>query len=229
MMIRLRPRTLFVFALLGFMTSPLAVRGGTIVSNLAEPPGAVSPVVVTNDTFWAQQFTSGVPSVLTEIITQLGNFDSGNSGDFALAAALYSTPSAGTLPDGSNLVTTFTFDQNSIPVTGFANVAFSPVGSVGLDPSLYYWFVLTGSSSDDTGGVDWQFTESSSSTGPGSLTGVGRFDTPGPWGLNDSGPFLIEVQGLLPVPEPASWVLGLAGLTVASVGTALSRMRRRTV
>jgi hypothetical protein len=217
-----------MIALLGLCLAPLAARGGTIVSNLAAPPGSFSPVTVTDDTWWAQQFTSGGPAVLTQIITQLGNLDTGNSGDFTLSAALYSVTSASNLPDLGTFVTSFSVNQSSIPTGNFADISFTPTPSpVALDPSLYYWFVLTGSSSDGTGGVDWQFTDTSSTTGPGSLTGVGRYDTPGPWGSNDHGPFVIDVEGRTLVPEPASLLMGTIGLSAFAAVTSLRKLRRR--
>jgi hypothetical protein len=214
-------------ALLSLSATSRTVLGGIIVSNLGEPPSAFSPVSVTSDTFWSQQFTSGEAATLTQIITQLGNLDTGIAGDFTMSAALYSTPGALSLPDSGTLVTTFAFDQTTIPTAGFANIAFSPIGVVTLDPSLYYWFVLTGTSSDGTGQADWQFTDSSGSSGPGSLVAVGRYDVPGPWTFNDSGPFLMAVQGSLAIPEPSSLLLGVLGLSVVTVGATALRLRRQ--
>src|SRR4051794_26162529 len=54
-----RMQAFHLAAVLGLSLCPITARGETLVSNLGNDPGAFSPVSITNDTSWAQQFTSG--------------------------------------------------------------------------------------------------------------------------------------------------------------------------
>jgi hypothetical protein len=125
-----------------------------------------------------------------------------------------------------------TLSQNgSIPPdpTGFANVEFDPVGRVTLDPTRFYWFVLSGSSSDGTGSVEWQFTESTTHGGPGTLPDFASifFDfPPAQWQVVPDSPFLIQVNGTA-VPESSSWILGSLGFAALILVSRWSGWRRR--
>jgi len=223
-MIRQCVRTLALIAVMGVSLSSLGAKGGTIVSNLGNDAGTFSPLTITSETFWAQQFTIGaLPVELSRITAQLGNLDTGRSDDFALFVSLVCTTSASDFPIDGTLVTGFSYTPSDIPADGFADVAFTPGSSVVLDPGQFYWFVITGGSSDGTGSVDWQFTDDPTTTGPGALSGVGRFDVGSGWVANDSGPFVIQVEGAV-IPEPTSWLMGAMGLSAAF---AASRLRRR--
>jgi hypothetical protein len=217
-------RLLSIVALLGFWACPFTARAGQVlVSNLDQPVSGLSPSTIDPGDFWAQQFTSGVAATLTSITTSLGEFDSGNNQNFKLTAQLFQVTSISNTPDQGSLVAGFT-QVGSIP-TGdgnFANVEFDPTHSVSLDPSKFYYFVLSGSSSDGSGAVQWQFTDSTASSGPGTLPNYAFFDGTS-WSQFGGSPFLIEVQGAA-VPEPSSLILGCVGLS-AVVFAARRRMR----
>jgi hypothetical protein len=157
----------------------------------------------------AQEFnTATVAMPLERIFANIGNLDTGTNGDFQLTATLLAD-SSGT-PTGSPLVT-FTFNASSIPTSGFANVEFDPVGTFNLAANTNYWFVLSGSSSDFSGSASWNYTDSTTTTGPGSLPNFNySVDGGTTWNGPFSGsPYLIEVDGA--VPEPTGWVLASIG------------------
>jgi hypothetical protein len=215
-------RFLPIVAVVGFWAFPFTARAGQVlVSNLDQPVSAVSPSTIDTADFWAQQFTSGISATLTSVKASLGEFDSGTNHDFMLTAQLFQVGSSSNTPDQGALVANFT-QVDPIPTgTGnFANVEFDPTSSVSLDPSKFYWFVLSGSSSDGSGATSWAFTDSTTTHGPGSLPNYGFFD--GMWSEFSGSPFLVEVQGQA-VPEPGSLVLGFIGLS-AVVWAARRRM-----
>ncbi len=221
-----RCRLLPLIAVMGFWASPFTARAGEVlVSNLDQVPSAFSPSIIDTADFWAQQFTSGVPSDLVSIKANLGELHSGNNGDFALTARLFEVGSASSTPDLGSLVATFS--QVGLIPTGagnFANVEFDPTGTVSLDQNKFYWFVLSGSSSDGTGAVSWQFTDSTIHSGPGTLPNYAFFSAGGTWTASPGSPFLIGVQGS--VPEPSSLILGCVGFS-AVVFAVRRRMRVR--
>ena len=195
-----------------------------------------SPSVIDSQDSSAQQFTSGISTDLVSITVSLGQLNSGNNGDFALTARLIEVMNAGDAPDMGSVVATLS-QIGSIPTSGFSNVEFDPSGSVSLDASKFYWFALTGASSDPTGGVSWQFSDTTTTSGPGTLPAYG-FDVPGQaWSLfpvnprdESTYPFLIEVIGQGPsVPEPSSLILGCIGLSAALFGRAWTSKRCRSV
>jgi len=196
-----------------------------LVSNLL-PDGVVSsnpfsPVVVDPADTWAQEFTSGVSVNLSSIQASLGQLNSGSNGDFSVTAQLYQVSSAGDSPDQGTLVATLN-QVGAISTSGFTNVEFDPSGTVGLDASKFYWFVLSGASRDGSGGVSWQFSESPINLiGPGSLPNY-AFESGGPpWTIfppTDSPasyPFLIQVNGGA-VPEPGSLTLLLTAIALTA-------------
>jgi hypothetical protein len=217
-----KSRVLSSLAVLIICAQPVTVRGGQVlVSNLGNLPADTSPVSVTTSTFYAQQFQSGVAASLDRIIAQLGDLTTGSNGDFALSASLVAVSSPSLFPDAGTVVTTLDLNPatpipppNPDGSNAFANVEFDPSNPVSLSPSQFYWFVLTGASSDGSGQVDWQFTNDSSFTGPGSLAAThARNDLPGPWFTDTGGPLMIQVEGTPAVPEPTSWVLGTIGFS----------------
>jgi hypothetical protein len=136
-----------------------------------------------------------------------------------VVAQLFSVTSVGQTPDQGTLVGTLA--QNGAIPTGsgnFANVEFDPTTTTNLDKNLFYWLVLSGQSSDGSGAVQWQFTDSTTVHGPGTLPDFafsndgGMTWTPGPGG--GQSPFLVEVDGTA-VPEPSSLILWCMSLPAA--------------
>jgi hypothetical protein len=223
-----------MIAFMGLSAFPFSVRAGqVIVSNLAQDgnPGQFSPSQIDPSDFWAQEFTTGGSFTLLNVFADLGNLNTGNNGDFTVTAQLISVASAGDTPDQGTVVANFANNTVSIPTSSFSNVEFDPTSStVSLNASSFYWFVLSGSSGDGSGSVQWQFTDSSALTGSGSLPNFASITTVAPpfgWILgNGLSPFLIEVNGVGgAVPEPSSLVMGCVGL--AAVLFARLRIKSR--
>jgi PEP-CTERM motif len=198
-----------------------------LVSNLL-PDGVVSgnsfsPSVIDATDSWAQEFTSGASVNLASIQASLGRLDAGTNSDFSLTAQLIQVTNASDGPDSGSVVATLS-QLGSISTNGFSNVEFAPSVTVSLDASKSYWFVLTGSSSDSTGGVSWQIADTAANSGPGSLPNYGSLSPGDPSWLvfpidpNNSAtfPFLIGVTGQgSAVPEPASLALACIGFAGA--------------
>jgi PEP-CTERM motif len=222
-------RLFWIVAVLGFWACPASARAGQVlVSNLDQPPSSFSPSIIDPADFWAQQFTTGVSASLVSIKANLGELDAGINGDFIVTAQLFQVTTTSNTPDQGSLVASFT-EVGNIPtgMGNFANVEFDPTSTVSLDKSKFYWFVLSGSSSDGSGAFSWQFTDSTIHSGaPGSsLPNFAFFDgSLSSWTIGPDSPFLIEVQGS--VPEPSSLILGCVGLS-AVVFAARRRMRVR--
>jgi len=208
-----------------------SARADLIVGNLDQAPAGADTIVPYVPSFGqpgftaAQEFNTGpVTGFLGPIFANIGNYYSGTNGDFQLTATLLAD-SSGT-PSGIPLLT-FTFNAASIPTSGFANVEFDPVGSLSLAASTNYWFVLSGSSpSDGTGSVDWNFTDSTTTSGPGSLplSNV-SYDGGMTWsGAFPGEPYLIQVNL---VPEPSSLVVGGVGFAAVLGLARWSRSRER--
>jgi hypothetical protein len=231
MTMRLDFRVKTLIALTGLLLCPLSARASqVIVGNLNQTVSSNSPSVIDPSDFWAQEFTSGVAATLQSVDASLGNFAQAGSGDFALTAQLFQVSSASNTPDMGSLVATLT-QNGAIPTAGYANVEFDAAPSVLLNPNAFYWFVLSASSGDGSGLVDWQFTDSPSNMGPGSLPNVASMSTffPNPpWSLFPAEtPFLVQVNGeFAAVPEPSSLILGCAGFSAVLFATSRSRSRR---
>ena len=222
---RLRSRVWPILAFLGLCSSPFTTRADQVlVSNLL-PDGVVSsnpfsPIVVDPTDTWAQEFSSGVSVNLSSIQASLGLLNPGNNADFSLTASLYQVSKVGDTPDLGSLVATLS-QVGSISNTGYTNVEFDPSGTVALDASKFYWFVLSGTSGDGSGGVSWQFSDQPNPlAGPGTLPNYGfESGTPPspPWAIfppttdPSTFPFLIQVNGV--VPEPSSMILGCIGFS----------------
>jgi hypothetical protein len=226
-------------ALWAVVASHSARAGSLVVSNLGQPAAGADTIMPYDPSIGqfgftaAQEFNTGSAATsLDRIFANIGDYYSGTNGDFQLTATLLAdsgtTPSStpGT-PTGPPLVS-FTFNVASIPTSGFANVEFDPVGTFNLAASTNYWFVLSGSSpSDGTGSVDWNWTNSTTTSGPGSLPQYNNsYDGGTTWNGPFSGsPYLIQVNGI--VPEPASWVLGSMGFATVLGLARWSRACRR--
>ncbi len=211
-----------------------ALGGSLVVGNLnqgAAPPPydfimPYDPSIAQPGFTAAQEFNTGSAATsLDRIFANIGNYYSGTNGDFQLSATLMGD-SSGT-PSGT--LVTFSFNVAAIPTSGYANVEFDPTSSFNLAANTNYWFVLSGSSpSDGTGGVNWVYTNSTNTYGPGSLPNFnnsydGGMTWNGPFGGGQ--PYLIQVNGLYAVPEPSTGFLASIGL--GAVG--LLRLRRRDV
>ncbi|HTP33758.1 MAG TPA: choice-of-anchor R domain-containing protein [Candidatus Acidoferrales bacterium] len=146
----------------------------------------------------AQQFmTDNQSYILTSVLARVGSFSSNNP---SIAELL--TDAAG-LPS-TTVLSSFTYF--TIPIGGFANVAFSPVETnVRLTPNTNYWFVLNGAAVGQ--GALWAGTSSFAHDGPGSI--LKRADNVGSgWQDISSGfpPFMVQVDGVS-IPEPPSWAM----------------------
>jgi hypothetical protein len=221
-----RCRVLAIIAFLGLWGSFDTARANQVlVSNLL-PDGVVSgnplsPSQIDTTDFWAQEFTSGVSTNLVSIQASLGLLNPGANGGFSVTAQLIQVNNASDAPDMGSVVAALS-QVGSISTTGYTNVEFDPSGTVGLNSSKFYWFVLSGSG-DPTGSVQWQFSDSPANLiGPGTLPAYAVNDL-GSWTVfpvdpSDSAtyPFLIGVVGQGgTVPEPSSFVLGCIGFTGA--------------
>jgi hypothetical protein len=229
-------RVLPVVAMLGIMTCSSVRAEDVLVGNLDQgiPPSmggpfydviqSMTPGDPTSGFTAAQEFTPGLAGeTLTRVFASLGGYDVGD-GTFTLTAQLFANDPTTNLPTGA-LLTTFTFNPATIPPppTGadlptFANVELDPTNPVSLDPTKGYWVVLSGSSNDGSGSTYWQWTTSNVHSGPGDLPHYanmsgGQWNGPFPSPGQDNEPYMIQVNGVAAVPEPASWVLGCMGFT----------------
>jgi hypothetical protein len=230
---RVRTCVLMLVVFLGGVGSHGALAGSLVVGNLDQPPGGADSIVPYDPSIGqfgftaAQEFNTGPTATsLDRIFANLGNYDSGTNGDFQLTATLLADNSG--TPSGSPLVS-FSFNVSSIPTSGFANVEFDPVGSFTLASNTNYWFVLNGSSpTDGTGSVNWNWTNSTTTYGPGSLQNFNNsYDGGTTWNGPFSGsPYLIQVNGQA-VPEPAGWTLATIGFGAVLGLARASRPRRR--
>jgi PEP-CTERM motif len=214
----MRLRIWSMIAVVGLSAYPLTARAGeVIVSNLNQPPDSSTSQI--DPTFtWAQEFTTGGSFNLQSIVASLGDLNPGNNGDFTVTAQLFSVMVGTTTPDQGTLLTSFT-ENGAIPTTGFSKVEFDPTNTVSLNASSFYWFVLSGSSSDGSGSVQWQFANTFDHTGPGAFAFIAN-QTGGNWTLltdpTTATAFLIQVIGIGgAVPEPSSLVLGCMGFAAA--------------
>ncbi len=219
---RLSPRVWPIIASLGFCASPLAASADQIlVGNLNEAVSNTSPQQIDPLDTAAQEFSSAVSVNLVSIQASLGYIDLGTNNDFALTAQLWEVSSMGSNPYQGALIATLSQNASTpLDPDGYSNVEFDPTGTVSLDATKYYWFVLSGTSStpdtppNDTGSVQWQYTDSSDHYGSGSLPNYGVLSSGYTWNIQPGEPYLIQVTGS-GVPEPSSLILGCIGLTSA--------------
>ena len=154
---------------------------------------------------YAQEFTTGSSAkTLTDIEVALGSA----SGAFTAGAELV-TDNAGT--PSSTMLTSITVPTIG---SGFSDLTLTPTSSVVLSPNTDYWLILKASG---TGTYEWDYTNTLNSALP--LFAVST-DNGSTWS-SGTGPFLIQVDGTTPaaaVPEPASFNIGLAALSVVGLG-----------
>jgi hypothetical protein len=186
----------------------------------------------------AQEFTPGLAGeTLTRIFASLGGYDVGD-GTFTLTAQLFAIDPSSNLPTGTAL-TSFTFNPAAIPpppsgadLPTFANVELDPTSAVSLDATKGYWLVLSGSSDDGSGSTLWQYAGSDTHSGPGDLPHFanmsgGQWNGPFPLPGVENQPYMLQVNGVAAVPEPASWVLGCIGFSGLLGLSRWTRSRRR--
>jgi hypothetical protein len=206
-----------MIAVVGLSAYPVNARAGqVIVTNMGQTPDSQTSQVDPSFT-WAQEFTTGGSYNLLNVLTSLGQFISGNNGDFTVTAQLFTVTNETSTPNEGTLLTSFT-QVGNISTSGFSSVEFDPTTAVSLSASSFYWFVLSGSSSDRSGSVQWQFADTFDTTGgTGSLPNVAN-ETGGAWTTFNppETPFLITVNAVGgAVPEPSSLVMGCAGFAAA--------------
>jgi hypothetical protein len=202
-----------------------------IAGSLGESDDGFS--TVTPVSAWAQEFATPTAVSFSTVYTVLGNLDLGAHNDFALTASLYSVVNSTDGPDPGvgTLVGTFALNPlTPLLTSGFSTVEFDLASPVTLSSSLYYWFVLTGTSSvmsggGDVGGVQWQYT-TAGNYGPGSLpaysTSYPGFNFTANYTTGD--PFLFQAGGSA-IPEPGSVILGGVGLSFALLVGLRSKFR----
>lgn len=206
----------------------LAVLGGApcsaaviLVSNLGEPTrdvtGIYSEVPGAPGQWAAQAFVTDASSyTLSSLDTLLGNL----VGSPTVVAELHAQ---GGPFDVGTLLTTF-----NVPALGSSQslVSLTPTSLVTLAPNSTYWIVfgVTG-----PGTLGWSYAQGNNQAGPGSLGAYGySADNGATWGtFGTDDPYqirvLVDPVTTMVVPDPASWVLLLLGLT----GLAAWRRLRR--
>jgi hypothetical protein len=239
-----------VLAMLGIMAWSAARAEDVLVGNLDQsvPPSmggpkynviqSTTPGDSSTEFTAAQEFAPGLTGeTLTRVFASLGGYDVGD-GTFTLTAQLFANDPATNLPTGA-ILTMFTFNPATIPPPPsgadqptFANVELDPTSTVSLDVTKRYWVVLSGSSDDGSGSTYWQWTTSNSHSGPGDLPHYasmsgGQWNGPFPGPGQDNQPYMLQVNGVAAVPEPASWVLGCTGFAALLGVSRWSRLRRR--
>jgi hypothetical protein len=222
-----------MIAVCAIATLPMGARAGQIVvGNLNQSPDLVTgPSFIDAEDFWAQEFTTGGGTyTLQNIFASLGPL----TPTLTLTAQLWEVPigSPTTPPDptqGATLLDTLTLN-GTIPNSGYNNrVEFDPTVTVTLDANHAYWFELS-ASPNDTGSLGWNFTQSTTVEGPGSLPNFATFTPDTGWIVTPAsgdvfGPQMIEVDA---VPEPSTAALASIGLAmVFAVRRRLLKLRRR--
>ena len=238
-----------LLAMLGIMACSAARAEDVLVGNLDQgvPPSMGGPFydviqsTVPGDPMSgftaAQEFTPGLAGeTLTRIFASLGGYDAGD-GTFTLTAQLFANDLTSNLPTGT-VLTSFTFNPASIPpppsgadLPTFANVELDPTSTVTLDATKAYWVVLSGNSDDGSGSAYWQYAGSGTHYGPGDLPQFanysgGQWNGPFPADGFPNQPYMLQVNGVAAVPEPASWVLGGVGFATILLTSRWARSRR---
>ncbi len=160
-----------------------------LVSNLSEPFRAKTPIGNPGFAYWgAQSFlTGGGNYQLSSIEVITGN--GCNSPN--IVAELRKSDINGEIDTSTEgLLTTFTAPDVSGPTEPRV---FTPDGTVSLIAGEKYWFIL-GSANEGT--FDWSYADSSSTTGPGSLSNYADSGNAGTsWDLRDDAfPYFIQIN-----------------------------------
>jgi hypothetical protein len=176
---------------------------GVIVSNLSQTSNGHGTIFAAGPPQeYAQEFTTGSQSVaLGTVIALVGDA----TGTFNPSADLVTDNNG---QPGSTVVTTFTVP--TIPTgTTLQNETFTPNSSVTLSANTSYWFILSATGTDDSAFYRWGFTDSTSSTGSGSIGMIGVSQSNGEsWTVHplSFGPQMLQVNSAS-VPEPTSLIL----------------------
>jgi hypothetical protein len=194
--------------------------GDVVVSNLSEPVRAPTPIGNTQpDEFWATQsfITDGMTYDLDSIQARMGTATNSPTAVFELRKDTGANSIDLTI---GGLVTSFTAPD----LTGLNSVRnLLPTSSVQLDPNTKYWFVA---GVTNNGTFEWEYANTGSFSGPGSLNFFGDSDDAGAtWTYRDSPffPYFIQVNATpTGVPEPTT-----ANILVGFVMLAASRRRLR--
>lgn len=183
-----------------------------LLSNLSEPIRATTTIAYG---LWAAQgfVNDGTTSSLVSIRTVLGQ-GAGMPGAFA------------ELRQGSTtgaLLTTFVMPA----LAGADSVrTLAPVSAVSLMPGETYYLLM---GALGTGTFGWSYAEGNASTGPGAFANYEySTDQGASWAnFGADNPYLmeIEVRPSVAVPEPATWLMLIAGF--GAVGGAMRRRRVR--
>jgi hypothetical protein len=192
-----------------------------LADNLAEPFFQTAAV---KDNFWpAQRFTTTsdayVISSITVPLASEGGLTAGTLG-------LYIFDAAGSTPGtpGSQLGTAVgTISFSSLTATP-TNTLFGDINKT-LAPLTDYFLVMKGvglAGPDSSSGFGWGYTTSESGVGfPSAYTGT--YTNGSTWfTLDFTDPQQMRIEAVA-VPEPSTWVMGLAGIACA---TWASRRRR---
>ncbi len=200
---------------------PTVTMGDVVVSNLAEFVRMATPIGNTQpDEFWATQsfYTDGMMYNLDSIQARMGNAVNSPTAVFELRKDTGANAIDLTI---GGLLTSFTAPD----LTGLNSVRdLFPTSGVQLDPNTKYWFVAGVTNS---GSFEWEYANTGSFSGPGSLDIFGDSDDAGvTWTYRDNSPFFpyfIQVNATpTGVPEPATGTL-IVGIALLAVHRRRSR------
>jgi hypothetical protein len=218
-----RRNILGLIALFCCLGCPLA-NADILVTNLGEPDNPNGPTTVGNtpggadDQVWgAQSFVTGVALWdLTSIDAQMGNATGGGIPVIAQLRADTGTNEIDMSAGG--LIATF-----NLPSLTGANSArnFSLNASELLAPNTKYWFMIGIDAGDTTNTFLWDYSNTGSYSGSGSLAEFGQsIDAGATWTYPNSPyfPWKIQVNGSSAVPEPNTCLFCCVGLIALAVG-----------
>ncbi len=182
-----------------------------LVSNIGEPRRATTTI---DGGFWAAQgfFNDGSASTLTSIRTVLGDA-TGIPNAFA------------ELRQGSTLgavVASFALPSLAGPSSART---LAPLGVVSLAPNETYYLIM---GINGPGSFGWSYAEGNAFIGTGGFVNYEYSTDQGVSWVNFGGdnPYLLEVNVMAgAVPEPAAWLLMIAGL--GATGAAMRKRRAR--
>jgi len=181
-----------------------------------------SGTVQADATQWlAASFTTdqAYDSLATWTATLLGQWGSGVSsgGTGSATLSLYSSDAEGLVPDLA--LATFTAEASNDSTLNYS------LSGVALSAHTAYWLVL----SPSDGSASWAWTDSSTGTGSGFTGNWANSDDAGSTWFTNSNLYplqaSVQVSGVSTVPEPATWLLILVGLS----GAALVRLASRAM
>ncbi len=215
-------RTKLVFC---FIAAVVSAPGAVLYSNLAGTSGGLLNVGDTssNNTDWANEFTTGASSVtLTDLIVIIGR----SSGGGAITASLYASSGGGAAVPTTKITDIATVNHSSVPASP-AQVTFTPGATITLTANTQYWIVLSGASG--AGHVDALWSETNDNSGTGVSGQSHAFWNGSTWTNEPNATFLatpqmqIDAGTAAATPEPGSMLLIGFGLVLASAFRKFSR------